>query len=144
MSDKADESVEREPDFVDRLVERADSLGMKEEHVEKYTAWLFMALLFFCALPIGVVLFSDGEADGGDLMGWYWWTILAVLVGLFAKVRRQRDQYVWFGWSMIATPLAFILLLILKPPPVEDQKPPGALTMGFAVVCFILCLALYG
>lgn len=143
MNDKADESVEREPDFVDRLVERADSLGMKEEHVEKWTAWLFIASLFIIGLPAGLLIFSDREPEDINAGGWFMYSLLAVLVGLFAKVRRHRDQYVWFGWSMIATPLAFILLLILKSPPVEDRKPPGALTMGFAAVCFILCLALY-
>ena len=45
---------------------------------------------------------------------------------------------------MLATPLAFVLLLILKPPPLEDQKRSGTLTEAFAVVSFIVSLMLYG
>lgn len=141
---KADDSVEREPDFVDRLVQRADSLGMKEEHVEKWTAWLFIASLFIIGLPFGLLIFSDKEPEDINFFGWVVYSILAVLVGMFAKVRRQRDQYVWFGWSMIATPLVFILLLILKQPPLEDQKRSWPLTEAFAVLSFIVCLMLYG
>jgi hypothetical protein len=49
------------------------------------------------------------------------WFGLAVLVGIFAETRRNRNGVAWFFWAVLISPLlAGILLAILReiPPPV--------------------------
>ena len=56
----------------------------------------------------------------------FFWIVFAILVGIFASMRRARNGFGWFLLAMLISPLlAFLLCAALGPSPRSRRKCPA-------------------